>query len=326
MVPALIALGSNLGDRAATLRAALRGLQASPGIRRVTASPFLETAPVGGPQGQGAFLNAAALVETTLSPELLATLLTQLEQQSGRQRHARWGARTLDLDLLLFADQQIATPRLVVPHPRLVCRRFVLEPAAQIAGQLVHPGLRWSIAELNAHLGSAVPWVVLSLGPVTRTERLASQLAERLPIETIFRFAQAGEDSQEAAIRAPTKDSPPGLRGQASPAELEFPVRVRQRIEAVLRAGGGRIVVTDGGAWLETRGGTAAPELPAPLLVLSTGQPLGVACSDTPSGDFGLVPPASRAPAPIMWLNDDDEPTLLEEISAALLATGRLGG
>jgi 2-amino-4-hydroxy-6-hydroxymethyldihydropteridine diphosphokinase len=146
-----VALGSNLGDREAALRAALGRLAATPGVVLVAVSRLWETEPVGPPQP--AYLNAAAALDTTLSArELLARLLA-IEREAGRTRGAERNApRTLDLDLLLFGDESIDEPGLVVPHPRLAQRAFVLEPLAEIAAELRHPALGASIAELAARV------------------------------------------------------------------------------------------------------------------------------------------------------------------------------
>src|SRR4051794_33153729 len=129
---ALIGLGSNLGDRKAQLDAAVAALAVASGIALRAVSPLHETAPVGGPGGQGSFLNAAAAIETTLDPKALLRSLHAIEIQGGRVRAERWGERTLDLDLLLFGDAVIDTLGLRIPHPRLAVRRFVLAPLAQI--------------------------------------------------------------------------------------------------------------------------------------------------------------------------------------------------
>ena len=130
---ALIGLGSNLGDRQINLNGAISALGQVPGITVRQVSTFHETEPVGGPPGQGMFLNAVALLETDLEPLPLLHVLQEIEVQFGRQRTVRWGERTLDLDLLLFDDRIIDTPELCVPHPRMRTRRFVLEPLVEVA-------------------------------------------------------------------------------------------------------------------------------------------------------------------------------------------------
>jgi|SRR5579875_3359846 len=149
---ALIGLGSNLGDRRATLEGAIAALDATPGVRVRRVSSFHETDPVGGPPGQTAYLNAAAVLETTLDPFELLHVLQTVEVRFGRVRTVRWGERTLDLDLLLFDDRIIQTPALCVPHPRLAERRFVLEPLAEIAPHAVDPRTRRTVSELLGDL------------------------------------------------------------------------------------------------------------------------------------------------------------------------------
>jgi 2-amino-4-hydroxy-6-hydroxymethyldihydropteridine diphosphokinase len=145
---AFIGLGSNLGDRRAMLDGAISALKREPGVIVRNVSSFLETEPVGGPRGQGTYLNAAAALETTLGPFELLHVLAEIEDRFGRLRTIRWGERTLDLDLLLFDDQIIDTPELTVPHPRLTSRGFVLEPLAEIAPDAIEPVSKRTIAEL----------------------------------------------------------------------------------------------------------------------------------------------------------------------------------
>ena len=130
---ATIAFGSNLGGRRAHLAAALEALRAEPGVTVVARSEWIETLPVGGPPGQGPYLNGAVEVETTLEPRSLLERLQDIEQHAGRDRGTgRHAARTLDLDLILYGDEQIDEPGLTVPHPRCTERVFVLQPMAQI--------------------------------------------------------------------------------------------------------------------------------------------------------------------------------------------------
>jgi 2-amino-4-hydroxy-6-hydroxymethyldihydropteridine diphosphokinase len=155
MATCLIALGSNLGDREATLADALRELSQLPKTNAVRSSRSYSSAPIGGPTGQNDFLNATTLLETTLEPQPLFNHLIEIEKRFGRKRTERWGARTLDLDLLLYEDRVIETAPLIVPHPRMSFRRFVLAPAAEIAPAMVVPTIGWPIQQLLTHLNMA---------------------------------------------------------------------------------------------------------------------------------------------------------------------------
>ena len=120
---AYIAIGSNLGDREAHLAQARGALAALPESRLLAVSSIEETAPLGGPV-QGPYLNQMAALETTLTPHGLLASLQRIEREAGRTREERWGARTLDLDIVAFASQTIADPYLTVPHPGLATRDF----------------------------------------------------------------------------------------------------------------------------------------------------------------------------------------------------------
>jgi 2-amino-4-hydroxy-6-hydroxymethyldihydropteridine diphosphokinase len=148
LVSVCVSLGSNLGDRAARLTAAVAALRATPGISEVVLSSVYQTDPVG-PPPQGPYLNAAARFETSLAAEALLSRLLEIESEQARRRTSeRFGPRTLDLDLLLFGDRSIDEPGLVVPHPRMHQRAFVLEPLSEIAGSWLHPVLGETIAAL----------------------------------------------------------------------------------------------------------------------------------------------------------------------------------
>jgi 2-amino-4-hydroxy-6-hydroxymethyldihydropteridine diphosphokinase len=150
---AYIGLGANLGDRAAALRAALEQLAAEPAVDLVAVSAFHETEPVG-IVDQPRFVNAAAAVDTGLSPRELLDRLLAIERRLGRMRAGpRFGPRTIDLDLLLYGDEEMAEPGLCVPHPRLHERLFALEPLAELEPQLVVPG-RGPLPDLIAGLQS----------------------------------------------------------------------------------------------------------------------------------------------------------------------------
>ncbi len=145
MTRAYVGVGANLGDREATIRAAIDAL---PGI--VGVSELRETDPVG-VVDQPAFLNGAVALETELSPRELLDALLAVERDLGRERRERWGPRTIDLDLLLYGDETIDEPGLTVPHPRLHERRFALEPLLDLDPEVAIPG-RGRVIDLLAGL------------------------------------------------------------------------------------------------------------------------------------------------------------------------------
>ena len=147
-----IALGSNLGDRGAALLEALKMLSEVEGVAVRLVSQFIPTEPVGGPDGQGEYLNGAAEIAVTLRPHELLAALQEIERALGRRRDSegRWGPRTCDLDILLMGDTVLATDDLTIPHPRMHERLFVLRPLASIAPRAVHPVLGVTVVELLA--------------------------------------------------------------------------------------------------------------------------------------------------------------------------------
>jgi 2-amino-4-hydroxy-6-hydroxymethyldihydropteridine diphosphokinase len=144
-----IALGTNLGDRHSNLRAALRSLPTA--VTVTEESPVYETPPWGY-EDQPAFLNMVVKAETSLEPKPLLTYLKQIETELGREKSVRWGPRLIDLDILFYDDRVIHTPPLVIPHPRLHERAFVLVPLADIAPNLKHPVFHKKIRDLLAKI------------------------------------------------------------------------------------------------------------------------------------------------------------------------------
>lgn len=139
MIPAHIGLGANLGDAEATLRSAVSALRALPGCRLVGLSSLYRSAPLG-PAGQDDYLNAVARLDTRLPPHALLAALQAIESAHGRVRELRWGPRTLDLDLLLYGNDRIATADLTVPHPELTSRNFVVTPLLELFPDATLPG------------------------------------------------------------------------------------------------------------------------------------------------------------------------------------------
>ena len=134
-----VALGANLGDPTATIRAAFGALANLPESRVKQCSSLYRTAPIGHTE-QPEFINAVAALETTLAPEALLDALLDIENRFGRIRAEKNGPRMLDLDLLIYSDQQLNLPRLTLPHPRLHLRAFVLYPLAELAPDLTLSG------------------------------------------------------------------------------------------------------------------------------------------------------------------------------------------
>jgi 2-amino-4-hydroxy-6-hydroxymethyldihydropteridine diphosphokinase len=255
MTIAYIALGSNLGDRRALLDRAVATLGARPDVAVQRVSSIYETQPVGGPPGQGAYLNAAAELATTLGPDDLLHLLLDIERDLGRVRSARDGPRTIDLDIILYADVVYNDPELTLPHPRMHQRLFVLQPLAEIAPGVVHPILKKTIADLLADLLG-----LRSFGPSPGRELAGrralvtgstSGIGEAIALE----LASAGADvivhgrnpakgdevSQRAAAR--------GVRSSVILADLADPEQCRHLVECAWRKSDGLdIWINNGGA------------------------------------------------------------------------------
>jgi len=148
MAQCLIALGSNLGDRQDQLKSAVAVLVSDADLHVKAVSYLYETAPVGGPDNQGAYLNGAAVIETELQAATVLTRLHEIEALHERKRLVRWGARTLDLDLLTYDNQISQDELLELPHPRMHVRRFVMVPVCDIAPHLRHPKLGLTMQEI----------------------------------------------------------------------------------------------------------------------------------------------------------------------------------
>jgi 2-amino-4-hydroxy-6-hydroxymethyldihydropteridine diphosphokinase len=185
MAACLIALGSNLGDRAAHLRSAVDELSRLPQTRLVARSAWQETPPVGGPAGQGPFLNGAALLSTTLEPPALLAELVRIETLLGRVRTVRWEARAIDLDILLANGLIWQSPGLQIPHPRMHYRRFVLLGAAEIAPWMVHSESGWTLARLLDQLDRGADETAVAAADSQLADWLVAHLVERLELSGV---------------------------------------------------------------------------------------------------------------------------------------------
>ncbi len=168
-----------MGDCEATLRAALGEITALPDVQLVRHSAWHRTRPVGGLPDQADYVNGAAVVETKIAPLTLLAELQQIEVRHGRVRGERWAPRTLDIDVLLYANVVSETAMLTLPHPRMSFRKFVLDPAAEIAPKMLHPVIGWPIERLRLHLVQASDALALVSPSEAFREKLASLLTEQ---------------------------------------------------------------------------------------------------------------------------------------------------
>lgn len=178
MARCLVGCGSNLGRRREQLDRAIELLRFMPGVEMRAVSRYRETAAVGGPPSQDPFLNAACLLETSLPPRAVLEMLAAIENTLARDRCERWGPRTIDLDLLLYDDVVIDSPELTLPHPRMATRRFVLEPAAEIAPTLAHPRSGCTVGDLLANIAQAHPFVTVIGVPGSGASEVAAAVSD----------------------------------------------------------------------------------------------------------------------------------------------------
>jgi 2-amino-4-hydroxy-6-hydroxymethyldihydropteridine diphosphokinase len=213
---ALIGLGSNVGDRKAHLDRAVAALAETPGVALVAVSAYHETAPAGGPAGQGAFLNASARLDTDLSPLELLHRLLEIEAEAGRVRTVRWGERPLDLDLLIYGCKSMHSEELILPHPRMALRRFVLAPLVEIAPDIVDMRSGLSVAQLLANLDRRPSYIAIDAPPGEVRDQIYRRLVADLP-----------------SVGLPESEIQPGIGPEWIEAE---DVRTHTRFHPVLKA------------------------------------------------------------------------------------------
>ena len=202
MTPALIALGGNVGDARAAFAAALAGLRGRRDVADIVASRAYRTPAVGANAG-GEFLNAAATFRTGLSARDLLAELHRLEAAAGRRRQTRWAPRTLDLDLILYGAGRIESGGLTVPHPAFGWRRFVLDPACEIAAGWPVPG-GGTVGALRASLLTRPLPVRVETGDAAFFDELAAALGPAFPVRLM---RNTGEDDPPPALRVAPGDA-----------------------------------------------------------------------------------------------------------------------
>jgi 2-amino-4-hydroxy-6-hydroxymethyldihydropteridine diphosphokinase len=331
----LVALGSNLGDRATLIESAVARLGSEPGITALAVSSLHETQPVGGAPGQQPFLNAVAAFDTDLAPPTLLALLQRIEHDLGRQRTEHWGARTIDLDLLLFGNQVIDAPQLVVPHPRMAFRRFVVQPAAEVAPRLMHPTIGWTMARLLEHLDAALPYVALLGMPGSGKTHLATGIAtavsgryladpaaltECRPVDRESGPALA-QDVELLAARARLLD-------RANWSEASIPAISDFYLDQGLAYAETRLPADELAAFRrEFEARAAQVVLPKLLVVLDTRRstPPGEGANDNGPSDNPLrrrllALAARRGIGPVLYVGRDDPNAQFQEVAAAVQA------
>ncbi|HEX5270216.1 MAG TPA: 2-amino-4-hydroxy-6-hydroxymethyldihydropteridine diphosphokinase, partial [Gemmataceae bacterium] len=236
---AYIALGSNLGDRRALLDQALHLLGEHTAVRVTAVSSYHETEPVGGPPGQGPYLNAAATLQTDLAPRDLLRLLLEVESRLGRVRAQRFGPRTIDLDLLLYGDVTSDDHELTLPHPRMHERLFVLRPLAEIAPHARHPRLGQTVREMlerqrppGRELTGLRAVVTGSTGGIGRATALALA-AGGADVVVHGRRSRESAEAVAALVRAA------GVRGAVVLADLRDEAECRRLVDEAWRTWGG---------------------------------------------------------------------------------------
>jgi len=198
----LIGIGANQGDRRANIRAAESLLRQQPGVCVVRSSRLIETPAATGQSAAPAFLNGVIRVETSRSPSEMLAILQQIEHQLGRVRDKRWDVRPIDLDILLFDDLVIRSPELEIPHPRMTFRRFVLQPAATIAPEMIHRPTQLSIQQLCEHLDETDRYVAITgttaMGVRDLARIVSQQSGARLITDAMIEGVEASDSGSPA--------------------------------------------------------------------------------------------------------------------------------
>ena len=214
MPDCLIGLGSNVGNRPENIRAAIAALDVERQITVARQSRYFETDSIGGPPDQPGFLNACIRLTTVLSPLALFEVLQAIERNIGQRKTVRWGPRSLDLDLLLYDEQVVVegggtdildSTRLIVPHRRMSFRRFVLEPAAEVAPGMCHPTIGLTVGELLEHLNRTLPYVAMAVPLSVGYTPLAGEVSRRTGCHLITMQKKIRQTSRQRIGRHDSK-------------------------------------------------------------------------------------------------------------------------
>ena len=214
MAKSLISLGANLDHREATMVEVAARLQRISRDHRAVFSRVYESIAIGGPSGQGGFLNAVALIDTDQDAHEILHTLKQWEIDLGRTRNIRWGPRTIDLDLLLHGQVVCHTSELTLPHPRMTFRRFVLEPCCDVAPEMVHPIAGVCLEDLLRQINAEFNEVAVLGGAPEDRETLLQGVCERLVAHGIELEILAGEKPPCAENRTEASGDHKGSKNQ----------------------------------------------------------------------------------------------------------------
>ncbi len=179
MPQCLISFGANLGMRDSTIVAAMRELAVHREVENFSVSRLFETPAIGGPEGQNAFLNGVAAFDTNANASDVLRWLNEIESHLGRQRERRWGARSIDLDVVLHGTLIGGSSDLTVPHPRYTARRFVVRPAVDVVPDYVDPRFGWTMRRLADHLDHGVASLAMIGGEQSLLNELCAQLTAK---------------------------------------------------------------------------------------------------------------------------------------------------
>ena len=219
----LISFGSNLGQRGTVLAEAAARIARSPLVNQLTASRLYTTPPIGGPGGQEPFLNAVAAFETNASAREILAMLQETETDLGRQRQHRWGARSIDLDVVLHGELVGGGTGLIVPHPRYTARQFVLQPACDVAGHYRDPRFGWTLKQLAEHVSAGAPSLALIGGDVVTRTILCRRLTHEHGIRSFAAPAMAEPMTIVGNAPAVTRNESHGRSATHEPVEKAGP-------------------------------------------------------------------------------------------------------